>query len=137
MISDGTNVFWFILGHGVFSLSSSATPVVNTPDMNFPDNPEEFTIHGMSSCTLCVNMRSPSAQSLPGLRKSAWRASAAAQWCLPFIFCLPSSMPLLTSPSSFCLRNLASTDSTSKIEFSYFKINLLRQLSIYTRVSSK
>jgi len=29
MISDGTNVFWFILGHGVFSLSSSATPVVN------------------------------------------------------------------------------------------------------------
>jgi len=29
MISDGTNVFWFILGHGVFSLSSGATPVVN------------------------------------------------------------------------------------------------------------
>ena len=29
MISYGTNVFWFILGHGVFLLSSSVTPVVN------------------------------------------------------------------------------------------------------------
>ena len=29
MISDGTSVFWFIIGHGVFTLSSGATPVVN------------------------------------------------------------------------------------------------------------
>jgi len=29
MISDGTKVFWFILGHGVFTLSSGATLVVN------------------------------------------------------------------------------------------------------------
>lgn len=97
-----------------------------TPDMNFPNNSEEFPTHRMTSCTLCVNLRSPTAQSLPGLRKYAWRASATAQCCLPSIFCLLSSLSLLTSPSSSSLCNPASTDSPSEIEFSYFRIDFLR-----------
>ena len=96
--------------------------------MNFPDNLEEFPTHRMTSCTLCINLCSPSAQSLPGLRKSEWRASVVAQRCLPFVFCLPSSPSLLTSPSSFCLCKPASTNSPTEIEFSYFKIYFLQVL---------
>ena len=98
--------------------------------MNFPDNLEQFSTHEMSSCTLCVNLHSPSVQWMHGLHKSKsmWRASAGTERCLPFVFCLPSSPSLLTSPSSFCLCNPASTDSPSEIEFSYFIIDFLQVL---------
>ena len=88
MISDGKNVFWFILGHGVFSLSSGVTPVVNMTLHGYVDADWAGSVVDRKSTSgCCFTLGFASISWMSGKQKSVALSTVEAKYIAASMAC--------------------------------------------------